>query len=137
MVDATVRLVPTDGTETRFTIGGKTNVSGVAEIKTDIEWRGVPKGKYKVCISKLVVPEMTEYKEVPKDPDEYEKYTKALQAKSKETISVVDSKYNTPGTTPLIIEVTESGFKETIDVGAAVSNSLDSVAPSSGSGKKR
>jgi hypothetical protein len=136
LIDATVRLVPSNG-DMRFTVGGKTNTSGTAEIKTDGSWLGVPTGKYKVCISKLVVPDLSDFKEIPTDPKEYEKYTQELQKRSKETVSVVDPKYHSPKTTPFEIEVTEKGGKETFDVGTTVNKSLDSVAPSSSSNKKR
>ena len=123
---ATVSLIA-DGVNVRFTTAGVTDKNGVASIKTDAEWPGVPAGKYKICIKKLVLP--------PEDPADaslsFEERKAKAGARSDQTKSVVDSKFLRPRTTPLSIEVTEQGVTETMDVGAVVDELWNNVLSSS------
>ena len=132
---ATVNLTA-DGTSLRFTVAAKTDKNGVAKIKTDIDWPGAPAGKYKVCISKVVAPEVDNTTPIPSDPVEYAAYQKKLAESSAQTKSLVDSKYLRPHTTPESIEVTASGYKATIDVGPAVDQLWNNVSGSSSSGSR-
>ena len=127
---ATVSL-NADGTSLRFTVAAKTDKVGVAKIKTDIDWLGAPVGKYKVCIRKVVAPATDTSEEIPSDPTAYAEYQKKLASQSAQTKSLVDRKYLRPHTTPVSIEVTESGFSDTIDVGTAVDDLWDNVTKSS------
>ena len=125
---ATVNFIA-DGANVRFTTAGITDKNGVATIKTDIDWPGVPVGKYKVCISKVVMP--------PEEPTDaslsYEERRAKAGARSAQTKSLVDSRFLRPRTTTLAIDVTESGATETFDVGAAVDELWERVTGGSSS----
>lgn len=116
-----------DGASVRFTTAGVADKNGIAVIKTDIDWAGVPEGKFKVCVSKLLIPEADASQEMPKDPAEQLAYRKKLEDQSSPTKSVVDKKFLRPHTTPITIDVNKSGVNETVDVGAAVSELWDDV----------
>lgn len=127
---ATVSLIA-QGKSLRFTTAAITDKQGVAVIKTDIDWTGVPEGKYKVCVKKVSAPDSGVSDEIPSDPVAFAEYQKKLAEASAQTMSYVDSKYLRPRTTPLEIEVTTSGFEDTVDVGPAVSQKWDDVTKSS------
>ena len=131
---ATVNLVA-DGQNVRFTTAGITDKNGVATIKTDIDWAGVPAGKYKVCISKVVSPPSTPI-DTSLSFEEQRNQAMANQAtRSAGTKSVVNSKFRRANTTDFTIEVAEPGTTETFDVGAAVDELWDNVTRSSSGGK--
>lgn len=123
---ATVLLMPT-GTSTRFSSSAVTDKSGVAAIKTDAKYPGAPEGKYKVCISKVVAPSAAHVD----NSLSYEEQQSKIAESAKQTKSVVDSKFLKFGTTTFSIDVTSTGVKETLDVGAAVDDLWDKVTGSS------
>jgi len=125
---ATVLLMP-EGTSTRFSSGGVTDKNGVATIKTDAKYPGAPEGRYKVTIKKTVEPSTA-----PVDNSlSYEEQQAKAADISKQTKSVVDSKFLKFGSTPFSIAVTSSGVTETLDVGAAVDDLWDKVLGGSSS----
>jgi len=124
-----------DGHNTRFPSAAISDNKGIAKIKTDSLWPGAPAGNYKVTISKTVLPVLDLPKEIPDataDPKGYAEYRQKVGEMSGKTKSVVDQKFLRPNSTPESIEVTSSGYKGTIDVGAAVDELWENVSRSSG-----
>lgn len=127
---ATVTLAPNDASM-RFVVGYKTDKSGVAEIRTQGEWKGAPAGTYKVLISKVDVKDTSELGPPPTDPDAKKEYDAKLAELSGQSADTVDPKYGKANTTPEEIEVAAGGVEKTIDVGAKVSVTFDESRPSS------
>lgn len=123
---ASVSLTAKDG-NVRFTTAGITDKNGIAVIKTDINWEGVPEGKFYVCVSKVVTPDIVVSQEKPKSAAEFAAQDQERAKRAAQTKSVVDKKFLRPNTTPITVDVTRSGVNETVDVGAAVAERLDDV----------
>lgn len=106
----------------RFTMGGKTNAQGVAEIKTDAQFPGAPVGKFKVTVAKEDVPELPPELQgaQPTDPAERAEFDRKLAEHSASICDTVDLKFKRMNTTPEEVEVTTSGAEKTVDVGERV-----------------
>lgn len=105
--------------QTRFMVGGITNETGVAELKTEGKWKGAPAGHYKVLVSKIFVPEVSN--EVPpEDPEARKEFDKKLAEINAQQAQTVDVKFNRPAQTPLELDVAAPGAEAEFDVGEKV-----------------
>ncbi|MDR2114847.1 MAG: hypothetical protein LBP87_00545, partial [Planctomycetaceae bacterium] len=97
----------TSGTQ-EWVSGGRTDANGVAEIRTNGRYDGVPAGKFKVLITKTE----TEPSKLPPRPDENDPSFPAWMAKSQNevlpTYRLVDKQYANPQTTPHELETSGS-----------------------------
>ena len=121
LVDAAVTLLPETKGTGAWAIAGMTGADGVAAISTvqsTYTARGVPEGKYKVTVTKVVLPEGRlsdeEIKKMP--PPERMKYAAAQKAKMDKMPPVVPPVLHDSEKTPLTIEITSAGGELTIDV---------------------
>jgi hypothetical protein len=109
--DAVVDLVPTETANTKYRASSVTDTNGKAFMAT-YGFRGVPAGRYKVCIWKTVTEGVTKYTD--KDGE--------LQNTNGTEYRTVDSKYANAESTPHEIEITDKQNKSNIsfDVGKPV-----------------
>jgi hypothetical protein len=96
-------------------------INGVAEIRTNGRYDGVPVGKFKVLITKTEV----EPSKLPPRPDENDPNFPAWMAKSQNenlpTYRLIDKQYADPQTTPYELEIFGSKLvKITFDAGKKV-----------------
>jgi len=116
---ATVVLVREGGARI-INAGGNTNENGVAKIKVDSQWDGIPEGQYKVMINKGAVVEWdisdAEYEKL--SLNEKNAYNNRMDAKARSAPPLVPAVLM--GTdSPLSIEVTSSGENTaTFDISA-------------------
>ena len=108
--DATVVLVREGGTKI-INAGGITDQNGIAKIKVDAQWDGVPEGKYKVAVGKSSSVEgdlsTEEYKKL--GLLEKEAYDQKMAKKLSSVKLLVPEVIARTATTPLTIDVTSSG----------------------------
>ncbi len=104
----------------RFVMASITDAKGVATLKTDGKYAGVPEGKYKVLISKAFIPESDPNDVPPEDPEARKEYDKRMAELNAQQADTVELQYKRPMTTPLEIEVTSAGAELTADVGEKV-----------------
>jgi hypothetical protein len=109
LADATVTLVPETG---RWNAAGSSDTVGVAEMFTNGSYRGVPEGKYRVCVTKI---ETVAGKSSDDD-------LKPSEADS--NFHLVDPQYSDTTESPLFINVVKETKEHKIDVGKAVRISL-------------
>ena len=106
---ATVVLVREGGARI-INAGGNTNENGVAKIKVDAQWDGVPEGAYKVMINKGAVVERdisdAEYEKL--SLEEKDAYNEKMSAKILSAPPLVPAVL-TGLDSPLLIEVKSSG----------------------------
>lgn len=99
--DASIQLQP-DAADNKWLSSGFTSASGIAEMKTDGDFLGVPKGTYKVTCSKTqVIPTG----KINEEGDEIND-SKPLVAKE----------FTRPNTTPLTITVADAPVNEVFKV---------------------
>lgn len=122
--EAMITLKAVDSSNT-WTSGGTTLDDGVATLVTHGQYKGVPVGKYKVAVSK-VVGEGTPPPPSPIDEESAKRYKEYKDSGATyEEFDVVDPKYGTIETTPLEIEVVKGKNELTVDVGEAVRNKVN------------
>ncbi|EMI17528.1 hypothetical protein RMSM_05549 [Rhodopirellula maiorica SM1] len=108
LVGASVQLVSTDPTLSKWVSGGSTNENGEAVIMTHGKYPGAPAGKYKVTVNKTQI----EGSASGNDPG---------SSNEAKMFDLVDAKYRVVTTTPIEVEVTAGENKlDAIEVGAAV-----------------
>jgi hypothetical protein len=101
--------------------GGRTDANGVAEIRTNGRYNGVPVGKFKVLITKTEV----EPSKLPPPPAEDDPNFPAWMAKSQNEVlpsyQLVDKQYAHPQTTPHELEISGSeSVNVTFDTGKKI-----------------
>lgn len=108
--DATVALTALDEGNP-WTSGSRTDKNGVATIRTHGRYDGVPAGKYKVCIKKILV-------EGDPPPSEMELFENPgmPRGKPQELYHVVPLNFNDPEKTPFEVEVKESSNKCRLEI---------------------
>ncbi|MCL2348482.1 MAG: hypothetical protein FWC50_09510 [Planctomycetaceae bacterium] len=94
---------------------GYTDSSGSVNMMTDGKYKGIPAGKYSVCISRIDV-----------EKREYKGYFEMKKLPPPKSTVVVDLKFNDPDETPFHLEVTD-GKRATLD--CAVTESKDPNLP--------
>ena len=108
---ATVQLIATDSSNSRWASGGVTNSEGQVSLKTLGQYEGVVPGTYKVTFYKMSV-EGDSSSAGEDDPS---------SSASTEAFLLVDPKYQAAATTPVEVEVAKGvDSLPAIDVGAAV-----------------
>jgi len=123
--DAMVYVRPQDG-NLRFVFGGKTDAKGVAVVKADGQWEGVPEGEFLVSISKIVTPSDLE---TPNETTPLNERRRMQEQATKETKETVDPKYSDLVKTQLRLKVDKKAVQEQYDVGAAVDLSMAELFP--------
>ena len=106
--DASVRLVAVSESQTNWSVGGSTNATGTAALKTYGKYPGVPEGKYKIVISKY------EREQIGNAASMYD-------AHGENTYDLIDPSFSSPQTTSLTVDV-EPGKKsyDPIDLGKKI-----------------
>ena len=119
VADAMITLKALDGGN-NFTSGGTTGANGAANLVTHGQYKGVPEGKYKVAVSKIVG-EGTPPPPSPID-EESARVWKEYQdsGATYEEFNVIDTKYSVIETTDLEIEVVKGKNDLTLEVGAPI-----------------
>jgi len=125
--DAMVFVRPQDGS-LRFVIGGKTDAKGVAVVKVDGQWEGVPEGEFIVSISKIVTPSDLE---TPNETTPLNERRRMQEQAVQQTKETVDPKYSDLVKTQLRLKVGKNAVSEQYDVGAAVDLSVAELFPGS------
>jgi hypothetical protein len=106
LADAAVTLVNDDTSLSRWLVGGRTNSSGVCNVRTHGKYNGAPIGSFKILVTK--------------EESEIIKEKTADSEEERKLFDLVDTKYKTVLTTDLTFEVPKSGASQTFDVGKAV-----------------
>lgn len=115
--DATVLLVGADGS-IPWSVGGKTNAAGNANLVTHGQYPGAPEGKFKVVVNKREEPVSKYHTTAPGQTEEEFKALKA--AEDLTAYELVDKKFGSAATTDAIVEFSEAKANATVDVGQAV-----------------
>jgi len=123
--DALVFVRPQDG-NLRFVISGKTDAKGVAVLKLDSQWAGVPEGEFFVSISKIITPADLEVPDETTPLNERRRIQEQATQQIKET---VDPRYSDLAKTELRLKVDKKATNETFDVGDAVDLSMAEMFP--------
>lgn len=123
MPDATITLIPTDSTLARWPIGGVTEATGTAKLKTYKKFNRVPAANFKVTVNKSVTtgdPKPV-HPGANATPQQHSQSDRAMKTGSSQVTRVVASKFRLPNTTTLSI-VSGKGTNEfPLDIGPAVS----------------
>lgn len=100
-----------------YPIGGTTDSKGVAAPKTNGKYDGVPEGKYKISVNKMVAIEgPTSQKTPPTDPQELAKYERRVYDERR-FVEIVEKQFASSSSTPFEIEVSKGGSNEaTVEV---------------------
>jgi len=123
--EAMVFVRPQDG-NLRFVIGGKTDALGVAQVKVDGQWEGVPEGEFLVSISKIVTPPDLA---IPTETTPLHERRRMQDQAAKDVKETVDTKYSDLVKTQLRLKVGKKAVTEQYDVGAAVAISMEELFP--------
>jgi hypothetical protein len=105
----------------KFTVGGTTNSSGVAEIYTHGNYKGAPLGKYKVRVLKNVTEESPSAP--PENTPEYDKFMGEYAKNPPRTYRYVEKQYSDINTTPLEIDITGK-TTQTLDAGKDIKEEI-------------
>jgi hypothetical protein len=102
-----------------WTIGGRTDETGTAEIFTDSYFKGVPEGDFKVVVhkSEIVTPKPPEV--LPQNDDEISKIFDKINRNIHE-YSLVDVQFTDTKNSPLVLTVKKSKNNETFELGNKV-----------------
>ena len=114
LADAAVSLRIADGSMT-WSIGGRTNEQGVAELWTHGKFRGAPEGTFKVAVNKVVNEGEDEMNEAANRGD-----MAAASRIQVNSYSFVKEEYSSVSTTPIEVEITRQSRVIDVDAGAAV-----------------
>ncbi len=114
-----------------YTISGKTDSGGKAELKTEGKYPGIPAGKYTVSVKKEDVTPSQYGDTAPMSDSERAKWEKNRASEYRPTHCRVNKKYNDFQTSGLTINAADKG-KATLDVG----KSVDDLIIPPGSAKK-
>jgi hypothetical protein len=119
LADATINLKSLDSSIT-WTCGGVTDANGVATLVTHGQYKGVPVGKYKVSVSKIVG-EGTPPPPSPIDEASAKVYQDYIDSGATyEEFDVVDKKFFDVAATPLEVKVVKGKNNLSVDVGEAI-----------------
>ncbi|MDO5582160.1 MAG: carboxypeptidase regulatory-like domain-containing protein [Planctomycetia bacterium] len=112
LAQATVLLIPQDPSLKDWSMGGTTDANGKALIRTHGQYNGIPVGEYIVVVNK---------EERTDDPKANSKAVKDPDyVAPKVLFSLVETKYNNPGTTPLKFKMEKETGSATFEVGKKV-----------------
>ncbi|MCL2304602.1 MAG: hypothetical protein FWC43_04595 [Planctomycetaceae bacterium] len=124
--DALVDLAPEEAA-LGWTITGITDAKGIATIKTQGIYDGVPAGAYKVCVSKAEsapskFPPPTE--SATAAPAAWDEWRRNVETEIVPRYSLVKPEYNDKTQTPHSITVTKGKNNATFDVGEAIKEEI-------------
>ena len=115
LANAVVTLFPEDNVT--WSVGGFSNENGLAELRTQGKFPGVPEGSYRVCVSKQL------FTQEPLPPDD-----PGARVQESPPVETVAKRFRLPETTSITIEVPSAGsipgepFE--VDLGVAVDDAV-------------
>ena len=101
-----------------WSAGGATDKNGTLKLRTMGRYDGAPLGKYKVAVRKRETPDIT-LPTSSNNADMAREYSRIMKEIENNTFDIVDPKFYL-GLTELVIEITHSNRKFTVDVSPAV-----------------
>lgn len=116
---AAVVLAPMSG-NTAWISQGATDAQGVAEIKTHVDFKGVPEGEYAVRVSKVEMTPSAVSDKAPTDPVEYVEWDKVKRTEKRLTYRYVKPEFDDSKKTPHKITITQGKNEATFDVGEPI-----------------
>ena len=118
--DALVRLMP-EGWTFQWTISGKTDKNGVANIVTHTNYAGVPEGTFKVCVSKEEITP-SQFPPPAKDApyEDWEAWRGKTNSENRPKYNLVKPEYGNDAETPHSLTISKGKNSKTFDVGEAV-----------------
>ncbi len=127
LADASITMIPESGS---YTAVGKTDASGVAEMKTDGKYKGAVPGAYKVVVGAKDEIDYGEFGPPPTDdPVALDKWNRDVDAAGGaaqfKRISLVAQEFTAADTTPLTLTVGEGKVAETFDLGGSVREEVE------------
>jgi hypothetical protein len=123
---ATVTFVNKAGS-IEWSTGGRTDANGIAEIKTAVNFSGVPEGEYSVRVSKNELSPSSVADVAPTDPIERLTWDEARRAEVRTFYRYVKPEFDDITKTPHSITIGTSGSNDvTFDVGEAIQEVIKS-----------
>ncbi|MDR1270378.1 MAG: carboxypeptidase-like regulatory domain-containing protein [Planctomycetaceae bacterium] len=120
-------IVTLYSTESNFkwSVGGGTDENGQVVLMTNGRYAGVPEGKYKITVDKVVQnsPPIPKESELPEDEKQRQKIFNDIDKQTTIT-RIVDEKFLDEKKTPLELEVVKGKNKQTFDLGKPVNKAL-------------
>jgi hypothetical protein len=118
LADAVVSLYSVSQTFS-WTIGGRTDENGTAEIFTDAYFKGAPEGDFKIVVrkSEIVTPKPPDV--LPQNDDEISKIFDNINRNTHE-YSLVDVQFTNVKNSPLTLTIKKSKNNETFELGKKV-----------------
>jgi hypothetical protein len=101
---ATVTLIAADQPQTWYPTG-ITNEKGNVELFTNGKYKGAPKGKYKVTVTKIHTEPSQFGTPLEEGQPGYEEWSAKVSQETRAAYSVVEKKFTDANTTPLEIEI--------------------------------
>ena len=124
LADANITMIPDDGG--RWTAVGKTDKSGVAEMKTDGKYKGAAPGSYKIIVSAPDEIDDGEYGPPPTDdPAALDAWNRKVEGVQFKRTAVVSQEFGDVEATPLTLTVADAKVAETFDLGASVREEVE------------
>lgn len=99
---------------------GVTDENGVAQIKINGTFPGVPEGEYQVLVTKTDFSPSKFPETPPTNPVEKEKWSEARAREQRDTFRLVEAQYGNSQKSSLSITVSKDGGTATFDVGKAI-----------------
>ncbi|MDR2706499.1 MAG: hypothetical protein LBC02_12030 [Planctomycetaceae bacterium] len=118
LADAVVSLYPVSQAFS-WTIGGRTDENGTAEIFTDAYFRGLPEGEFKIVVRKFEVVTPKPPDVLPQNDDEISRMFNNINRNIHE-YSLVDVQFSDVKSSPLTLTVKKSKNNETFELGKKV-----------------
>lgn len=118
--DANIALYPADHSFSRWGQTDMTDASGTVKFKTNNRYPGVPAGRYKVTVRKIMRDPNPYVRHASDHPDSPGLRQFYQAEKTLKTYALVDPVFENFDTTPLEIEVVAGKNDEQVDVGAKV-----------------
>ncbi len=103
--EAFVSLISTDGQNTRWPVGGTTDQSGKAVLGTYGKFKGVPKGEWKVVVTKNIVEDDNGNIVVPPKFEPGQRIEMPKAPRLVNEVSIVPDEYRSAETTTLTLSV--------------------------------
>ncbi|MDR0608945.1 MAG: hypothetical protein LBG58_02450 [Planctomycetaceae bacterium] len=102
-----------------WTLGGRTDENGMAEIFADSYFKGVPEGDFKVVVhkSEVVIPKPPEV--LPQNEEEISRIFSNIN-RNRHEYSLIDIQFTDVKKSPLILTVKKSKHNETFELGEKV-----------------
>ncbi len=121
---ALVTLVPKSGRSNGWNTNGRTDVDGVAELKTQVNFDGAPAGEYVVRVSKNELSPSSVSTVAPADPIEYQKWYAVKRTEKLASIRLVKPEFDDVKKTPHKITITKGKNEATFDVGEPIKEEI-------------